>query len=47
MLKENAIKGTQYLNSSTYRLTITGLVNKTVEYTYDQIINEFSKIPKS
>src|SRR5665647_459604 len=45
-VKENAIKGTQYLNSSTYRLTITGLVNKTVEYTYDQIINDFQKYQK-
>ena len=45
-VKENAIRGTQYLNESTYRLTITGLVNKTVEYTYDQIINEFQKYQK-
>jgi DMSO/TMAO reductase YedYZ molybdopterin-dependent catalytic subunit len=45
-VKENAIKGTQYLNASTYRLTITGLVNKTVEYTYAQIINGFQKYQK-
>jgi DMSO/TMAO reductase YedYZ molybdopterin-dependent catalytic subunit len=43
---ENAIKGTQYLNASTYRLTITGLVNQTVEFTYDQIINDFPKYQK-
>ncbi len=45
-VKENAIKGTQYLNNSDYRLTITGLVNKTVEYTYDQVINGFQKYQK-
>jgi DMSO/TMAO reductase YedYZ molybdopterin-dependent catalytic subunit len=45
-VKENAIKGTQFINASTYRLTITGLVNKTVEYTYDQITNDFPKYQK-
>jgi DMSO/TMAO reductase YedYZ molybdopterin-dependent catalytic subunit len=45
-VKENAIRGTQYLNVSTYRLTVTGLVNKTVEYTYDQIIDNFQKYQK-
>jgi DMSO/TMAO reductase YedYZ molybdopterin-dependent catalytic subunit len=30
--RENAIKGTQHINASTYRLKITGLVNKTVKY---------------
>ncbi len=43
---ENAIKGTQYINASTYRLEITGLVNKTVDFTYDQIINNFQKYQK-
>jgi DMSO/TMAO reductase YedYZ molybdopterin-dependent catalytic subunit len=45
-VQENAIKGTQNINQSTYRLTITGLVNKTVEYTYDQIINGFQNYQK-
>lgn len=36
---ENAIRGTQYINVSTYHLTVTGLVNKTVEYTYDQVLS--------
>jgi DMSO/TMAO reductase YedYZ molybdopterin-dependent catalytic subunit len=45
--RENAIKGTQHINASTYRLEITGLVNKTVEYTYDQIINSFQKYQKA
>jgi DMSO/TMAO reductase YedYZ molybdopterin-dependent catalytic subunit len=44
-VQENAIRGTQFINSSTYRLEITGLVSKTVEYTHDQIIN-FQKYQK-
>jgi len=44
--KENSIKGPQHVNASTYRLTITGLVNKTVEYTYDNVINGFQKYQK-
>jgi DMSO/TMAO reductase YedYZ molybdopterin-dependent catalytic subunit len=45
-VQENAIKGTQYLNNSNYRLQITGLVNKTIEYTYDEIVNSFQKYQK-
>jgi hypothetical protein len=44
--RENSIKGPQYINPSTYRLTITGLVNKTVEYTYNEVINRFQKYRK-
>jgi DMSO/TMAO reductase YedYZ molybdopterin-dependent catalytic subunit len=44
--RENSIKGPQHVNASTYRLTITGLVNKTVEYTYDDVINGFQKYQK-
>jgi len=44
--RENSIKGPQYINASTYRLTITGLVNKTLEYTYDDVINGFQKYQK-
>jgi len=36
---QNAIAGTQYINQSTYELTIQGLVNKTLYYTYDQVLN--------
>jgi DMSO/TMAO reductase YedYZ molybdopterin-dependent catalytic subunit len=43
---ENAIQGTQYINSSTYNLTVTGLVNKTLVYTYDQVINSFQNYQK-
>jgi DMSO/TMAO reductase YedYZ molybdopterin-dependent catalytic subunit len=44
--KENSIRGPQHIDESTYRLTITGLVNKTVEYTYDDVINGFQKYQK-
>jgi len=44
--RENSIKGPQHVNISAYRLTITGLVNKTIEYTYDQVLNEFQKYQK-
>jgi len=44
--RENAIGGTQYINESKYRLAITGLVNKTVEYTYANVINGFQKYQK-
>ena len=44
--RENSIKGPQYINVSTYRLKITGLVNKTIEYTYDDVVNGFQKYQK-
>jgi len=44
--RENSIKGPQQISVSTYRLTITGLVNKTAEYTYDDVINGFQKYQK-
>ena len=44
--RENSIKGPQQVNESTYRLTITGLVNQTVEYTYADVINGFQKYQK-
>ena len=34
--------GTQHLNESTYRLTVTGLVDHPVEYTYQDVINNFT-----
>ncbi|MGA3288861.1 MAG: molybdopterin-dependent oxidoreductase [Candidatus Bathyarchaeia archaeon] len=36
---ENAIAGTQYVNQTTYRLTVTGLVNRTIQSTYDEVVN--------
>ena len=40
---ENAIKGTQYINQTTYRLTITGLVNRTLQSTYEDVVNNHQK----
>jgi len=45
--RENSIKGPQHVNASTYHMTITGLVNNTVEYTYDDVINGFQKYQKA
>ena len=44
--RENSIKGPQDVNASTYRLVITGLVNQTVQYTYDEVISKFDKYQK-
>ena len=37
-----SIAGAQYVNQTTYRLTVTGLVNQPQEYTYDDLVNNFS-----
>jgi DMSO/TMAO reductase YedYZ molybdopterin-dependent catalytic subunit len=37
---ENAIAGTQYINITTYRLAIFGLVNKTLQLSYYDVITE-------
>jgi DMSO/TMAO reductase YedYZ molybdopterin-dependent catalytic subunit len=34
-----AIKGTQYIDNATYKLTITGLVNNPANYTYGEVVN--------
>jgi len=44
--RENSIKGPQQVDDSTYRLKITGIVNKTVEYSYDDITSDFQKHQK-
>ncbi len=38
--RENSIKGSQYINEENYELVITGLVNNTVVYTYDRVVND-------
>ena len=43
---QNAIVGTQYLNQITYRLAVTGLVNKPLMYSYDQVVNTYQSIQK-
>jgi DMSO/TMAO reductase YedYZ molybdopterin-dependent catalytic subunit len=44
--KENSIPGPHDVNISTYRLVITGLVNDTVEYSYDDVVNGFQAYQK-
>jgi len=44
--RENSIKGPQHINASTYRLTITGMVNKTVEFSYSDVVKRFQKYQK-
>jgi DMSO/TMAO reductase YedYZ molybdopterin-dependent catalytic subunit len=34
----NAIQGTQYINRSTYRLVVTGLVEKELNMSYDELL---------
>ncbi len=36
--RENSIKGPQYIDNESYKLVLTGLVNNTIEYTYDDVI---------
>lgn len=43
---ENAIKGTQFINQSTYRLTVAGLVDKNLSLSYDDIIKSHQKYQK-
>ena len=39
--RENSIKGPQYISRENYELIITGLVENTQNFTYDEIINTF------
>jgi DMSO/TMAO reductase YedYZ molybdopterin-dependent catalytic subunit len=43
---ENAIKGTQNINQTTYELTVTGLVNKTIQSSYDEVVNNHQSYQK-
>jgi DMSO/TMAO reductase YedYZ molybdopterin-dependent catalytic subunit len=43
---ENSIKGPQHINTSDYRLTITGLTNKTDVYTYQDILDRYPHYTK-
>ena len=36
---QNAIAGTQYINQSTYRLIVNGLVDNASSFTYDQVVS--------
>jgi DMSO/TMAO reductase YedYZ molybdopterin-dependent catalytic subunit len=44
--RENSIKGPQYVNTSGYRLTISGLTNRTSEYTYQEILKNYPHTSK-
>lgn len=40
--RENSIKGTQYIDLSTYRLAVTGLVKNETAYTYGNVIDNYT-----
>jgi DMSO/TMAO reductase YedYZ molybdopterin-dependent catalytic subunit len=44
--RENSIKGPQNISTAAYRLQITGLVNRTIEYSYDEVLAKFQKYEK-
>jgi DMSO/TMAO reductase YedYZ molybdopterin-dependent catalytic subunit len=44
--RENSIKGPQYVDIDNYRLEVTGLVENTGNYTYDEVINDFTHYQK-
>jgi DMSO/TMAO reductase YedYZ molybdopterin-dependent catalytic subunit len=44
--RENSIKGPQYIDNETYRLTVTGLVNNEQEYTFFQVLDNYSSVKK-
>jgi len=44
--RENSIKGPQHINESDYRLTITGLTNKTDIYTYQNVLGHYPHYTK-
>lgn len=43
---ENSIKGPQYVNSTDYRLTVTGLTNTTNVYTYGEALEQYPHYSK-
>jgi DMSO/TMAO reductase YedYZ molybdopterin-dependent catalytic subunit len=45
--RENSIKGPQNVDMSNYRLTITGLVNNSKTYTYEDVINTHQRYEKA
>jgi len=44
--RENSIKGPQQINESDYRLTITGLTNRTVVSTYHDVLAQYPRYTK-
>jgi DMSO/TMAO reductase YedYZ molybdopterin-dependent catalytic subunit len=43
---EEKINGTQYINATTYKLTVTGLVNRTLSLSYVDVLNKFQAYKK-
>jgi len=43
---ENSIKGPQHINISDYRLTVDGLTNRTMVYTYEDVIGNHQSYSK-
>ncbi|MBD3286281.1 molybdopterin-dependent oxidoreductase [candidate division WOR-3 bacterium] len=44
--RENSIKGTQKVDTSDYRLEITGLVDTALSYTYGEVLGNFTSCEK-
>jgi DMSO/TMAO reductase YedYZ molybdopterin-dependent catalytic subunit len=44
--RENSIDGPQHINITDYRLTVTGLTNRTNVYTYDEILAKYPHYSK-
>ena len=43
---EEKINGTQYINATTYRLSVIGLVNRTLSFSYADVLNNFQAYKK-
>jgi DMSO/TMAO reductase YedYZ molybdopterin-dependent catalytic subunit len=46
LFRENSIKGPQTIDITNYHLNITGLVDKPLSYTYDEVINKYQSYKK-
>ena len=44
--RENSIKGLQKIDKESYRLTIIGLVDKNMTYTYDEVLQKYESYNK-
>ncbi|MDD1720329.1 MAG: molybdopterin-dependent oxidoreductase [Methanoregulaceae archaeon] len=44
--RENSIRGVQHVNITDYRLTVTGLTDRTLNYTYDEILGKYPHYSK-
>jgi len=44
--QENSIKGPQHVDIKSYKLSITGLVKSPMEYTYDQVVQNYKSYEK-